>query len=479
MKYQKAAISGAKWTTLSTIVLTLLQFGQVTVLARILTPTEFGLVGMVTILINLFNIFSDLGVSNAIIYKQEDDRKKLSSLYWLNIFFGILLCIILILSKNVIIAYYNEPRLERIITLSSIIFLINPIGQQFQFLFQKEFQFETIGKIEILAGILGTITAIYLALNDFKEFSMIYGLIVTATVKSLSLFVLGCKRWRPLLYFKLSDIKEHLKFGLYTVGDNFLNFFSTNLGNIIIGGALGAKALGFYTLAYQLVIFPISKLNPIITKVAFPVFSKIGGDKVNLKSGYLNVMDIISSINFPLLVGLLVTSDSIIPIVYGSGWEVTIQLVKLLCIVGILRSLGNPLGSLLMSQGRADLGFKLNLITLLLQLPVLYIGAKVFGIYGVATGFITVQFINIILNFRMVSLIIGSWINDLFQRVYMQLIISAVMGVGVYILGSFFSSKYLIFQLTFQVLLGITIYIIFYLIFKRENLKNFKMYVSK
>ena len=139
-------------------------------------------------------------------------------------------------------------------------------------------------------------------------------------------------------------------------------------------------------------------------------------------------MDIISSVNFPLLVGLLVTSDSIIPIVYGSGWEVTIQLIKLLCIVGILRSLGNPLGSLLMSQGRADLGFKLNLITLLLQLPVLYVGAKAFGIYGVAVGFIIVQFINIVLNFRMVSFIIGSWINNLFKRVYMQLIISALMG---------------------------------------------------
>ena len=479
MKYQKAAISGAKWTTFSTIALTVLQFGQVTVLARILTPTEFGLVGMVTILINLFNIFSDLGVSNAIIYKQEDDRKKLSSLYWLNIFFGILLCIILLLSKNLIIAYYNEPRLEGIIALSSIIFLINPIGQQFQFLFQKEFQFKTIGKIEIFSGVLGTITAIYLAFNGFKEFSMIYGLIINASVKSLSLFILGCKKWRPLLYFKLSDIKEHLTFGIYTVGDNFLNFFSTNLGNIIIGGALGARALGFYTLAYQLVIFPISKLNPIITKVAFPVFSKIGGDKLHLKSGYLNIMDIISSVNFPLLVGLLVTSDSIIPIVYGSGWEVTIQLIKLLCIVGILRSLGNPLGSLLMSQGRADLGFKLNLITLLLQLPVLYVGAKAFGIYGVAVGFIIVQFINIVLNFRMVSFIIGSWINNLFKRVYIQLIISALMGGGVYALGSYFSSKHLIVQLTCQVILGIIIYVVFYLVFKKENLKNFKTYVSK
>lgn len=482
MKYQKIAINGAKWTTSSTAILTILQFTQVTVLARILTPTEFGLVGMVTILINLFTIFSDMGVSNAIIYKQEEDPKKLSSLYWLNIFFGVLLCLIMILSTPLITSYYNEPKLKDIILISSVIFLINPLGQQFQFLLQKNFEFKLIGIIEIIAALCGTVVAIILALNNFKEASIIFGQIANSLTKTIFLFIVGYRKWKPGFYFNYKEIKEHLRFGIYSVGDNVLNFFSSNLDYIIIGGVLGAKALGFYTLAYQLVIFPISKLNPIITKVAFPLFSTMNRNKENLRKGYLNILDIVSSINFPLLVGLLVTSDYLVLALYGDGWDVTIQLIKLLCIVGILRSLGNPIGSLLMSQGRTDLGFKLNLITLILQIPSLYIGAKVFGIYGVAIGFIIVQIFNIILNFYTVNIIIGQWINKLWNKIYMQLVISISMGIAVYLVGEYVLRElksHTIICLLIQIPLGIIMYTFLYLMLKKDNLKQLKVYTSK
>ena len=130
-------MQGTKWTTLSTVIVTLMQFVQVTILARILDPAAFGLVGMVMVLVNLFNIFSDMGVSNAIIYKQETNKYKLSSLYWLNIALGIFLFVLIIAIKPLIIGYYHEPKLESIIIFSSLIFLINPLGQQFQFYSKK------------------------------------------------------------------------------------------------------------------------------------------------------------------------------------------------------------------------------------------------------------------------------------------------------------------------------------------------------
>lgn len=115
MSYKKIAVQGTKWTTLSTVIVTLMQFVQVTILARILDPAAFGLVGMVMVLVNLFNIFSDMGVSNAIIYKQETNKYKLSSLYWLNIALGIFLFVLIIAIKPLIIGYYHEPKLESII----------------------------------------------------------------------------------------------------------------------------------------------------------------------------------------------------------------------------------------------------------------------------------------------------------------------------------------------------------------------------
>jgi lipopolysaccharide exporter len=474
MSYSKEAISGAKWTTYSTIIVTLSQFLQVTLLARILGPTSFGLVGMVTVIINFLIIFSDMGVSNAIIYKQEKDKKVLSSLYWLNIIVGIILFVMLIFFRSFIVDYYNEPRLNKIIILSAFIFIIVPFGQQFAFMLQKELKFKKIAVIEIIASLFGTGIAIVTALLGFKEISLIFGQLLMYTIKSMCLLVYGYSNWRPSLEFNIKEIKGYIKFGLYNMGDNILNYLSSNLDYLIIGGTLGAKALGYYTLAYQLVIFPISKLNPILTKVAFPVFSKIKNDIQLLRRGYLKVINLIALLNFPILIGLLVTSSTLIPLVYGPGWEVTINLIKILCIVGIIRSLGNPLGSLLMSQGKPELGFRLNLITLILQLPTLYYAAKFFGVYGVAIGFIFVQLINIFLNFFTVKIILGKWSKDLLKNIYIEMITSILMGILIIITKGYIIEFNLVIQLLIQVLLGIILYLIIYLLIIKKNIKALK-----
>ena len=186
------------------------------------------------------------------------------------------------------------------------------------------------------------------------------------------------------------------------MGENILNFSSSNSDYMIIGATLGPKFLGYYTLAYQLVIFPMSKINPILVKVAFPLLSQMK-EKLEIRIAYLKLLDIISFVIVPLLFGLFAVADEIIPVVYGKGWEVSILIVKILGGVGILRSLSNPIGSLMMSQGKTEYGFYLNLITLILQLPVLYFGAKQFGIVGVACGFLLVQFINNMLAFYFIK----------------------------------------------------------------------------
>ncbi len=475
MSYKKIAVQGTKWTTLSTVIVTLMQFVQVTILARILDPAAFGLVGMVMVLVNLFNIFSDMGVSNAIIYKQETNKYKLSSLYWLNIALGIFLFVLIIAIKPLIIGYYHEPKLESIIIFSSLIFLINPLGQQFQFLFQKDFEFKVISMIEIVSATIGTLVAIALALLNFEALSIIFGQLVTYLFKSCMFFILGIRKWRPLMYFNWKEIKDYFKFGLYSVGDNMLNFLSTNLGNLIIGSLLGARALGYYTIAYQLVIFPISKLNPIITRVSFPIFTKIKNDLVYLKQGYLQVLDIIGSLNFPLLIGLFVSSDTIIPLLYGGNWGETVKLVQILCIVGILRSLGNPLGSLLMSQGKPELGFRLNLITLIFQFPALYFGAEINGIYGVAIGFVCVQILNILLNFYAVHIIIGRWLWDLLKIIYLQFLIGMMMGIVIIIMNRYTIELNLLIQFIMQVVVGVTIYVIGFILLKKDTIKKISL----
>lgn len=124
---------------------------------------------------------------------------------------------------------------------------------------------------------------------------------------------------------------------------------------------MGAQALGFYTLAWNLIIQPLQKLNPIITRVAFPVFAKLQDDNARLKRGYMSTLNILSAMNFPYFFGLAVVAPLLVPVVFGMQWLPSILLMQILCVVGLLRSTGNPIGSLLLAKGRADWGFKWNL----------------------------------------------------------------------------------------------------------------------
>ncbi|MBC8152706.1 MAG: MOP flippase family protein, partial [Bacteroidetes bacterium] len=278
MSNKRKAIDGGKWITISMVISTILQFVQISILAKLLEPAAFGLVSISTLIINFFHTVSDLGFSNSIIYKQEDDKKTLSTLYFLSILLGLTAFCIIRLATPLVVAYYHEPRLERILGVSSFYFIVIFFGQTYLFLLQKELRFRTIALMEVASAVSGTIVSITLALNGFREMSLIYGGLVTVCVHTILQVAVGVRLFVPGLYFDLNTIKEHLRFGMYNVGEGILGYVQSNLDNIMIGGLLGVRALGFYTVAYQLAVFPITKLNPIILQVAYPVLAKMKDD---------------------------------------------------------------------------------------------------------------------------------------------------------------------------------------------------------
>lgn len=264
MSHKQNAIDGGKWITISTVISTVFQFVQVTILARILDPSVFGVISVSTLIINLFYIFSNLGFSNSIIYKQETDRKVLSSLYFVSLLLGFGIFLIVYFSSPLVVAYYKEPKLDRVIKLASLYFVIIYFGQVYLFLLQKELRFKSIAIMEIIGAATGMVVAVSLAYSGFEELSLIFGQLAMHIVRTALQVFYGRKLFRPMLYLNIGSIKEHLRFGIYNVGDGLLGFIQGNSDNIIVGGLLGVKALGFYTIAYQLAIFPITKLNPII-----------------------------------------------------------------------------------------------------------------------------------------------------------------------------------------------------------------------
>lgn len=469
MTLRQKALSGAKWTTTSTGINLLLQFIQLAVIARILGPSALGLMGMVMIVIGFSQAFADMGISNAIIHRQNISKKQLSSLYWLNIFAGLVIFLILILISPFVASLYQEPKIQGLIYWAAAIFLITPFGQQFQILLQKELKFNYIAIIEVISTLIGTITTITLAYLGYGVITIVWGQLANAVVKVVLLVTFVGRDWKPNIFFNKSDLEGFLSFGLYQMGERTLNYFNKNLDYIVIGKFLGPEALGYYTLAYNIIILPVSKINPILTRVAFPIFSKIQDQNSKLKEGYLKILNILSFINFPIFIGLASTSLLFIPTIFGEEWSKSILLIQILAGVGLLRSTGNPAGSLLLSKGRADLGFKWNLFLMFTQIPGILLGLFFGGVVGVALAYLLLEVMYSILNYRIIiRSLIGPCLVKYIGSMWPAFWISIIMGILVFTSNIFFNMEINTANLIVQIIIGFLVYIILSLKFNKD-----------
>lgn len=465
MSNKQKAVSGGKWITFSTAISTVFQFVQVSILARLLAPDDFGVVSVSNLIIGFFVVFANLGFSNSIIYKQESDRTVLSTLYWLNMLVGALIFVVIQFSTPLIVSFYNEPKLEPVLRLSSFYFLIVYLGQLFMFLLEKELRFKSVATIDITGTVLGTITTITLAYNGFAEMALIIGQLVSQSVKSTLQIILGQSLFRPTFRFSIGQVKEHLRFGIFNLGDGILGFVQANADNFFIGSILGVKMLGYYTLAFQLAVFPIVRLNPIILQVAYPILAKMQDNNEGLKRAYLKILDALAFTNLPLLAGLFITAESVVPLIYGPGWDETTRLIHIFVFVGLFSCLSHPLFTLAFTKGKPNLLFYLNLVTLVVKVPLVYVLGHAYGVTGIAVAFLLATFFNMIANFWLVHYLVGDFMA-LFLRNFVQPLFFCVIMVAVIALYKTTFGYEGIVHTIAQVALGGSVYIGLTLAFK-------------
>lgn len=430
MSLKKQTFKGIKWTSVSTISTTVLQILQIAVLARFLTAEDFGLMALVQVLLGLSLIVVDAGISNAIIHKKEISHVQLSSLYWLTVGCGILLFGAMFATAPWIAVYYNQPMLGELIRIMSFSFLVLPLGQQYRFLLQKQFCFNVIAKVEVVASLASFVLAVVLAYLNFGVYSLVYSAFLRVVLVSLLFFVRGLRIHRPSFILRFGDIKEFIRFGLFQVGENFINYFNTQLDIIIIGKLLGANVLGVYSLAKTLVMRPAQVINPIITRVTFPVMASVQSRIRALKVIYLKTIKYVSLINFPVYVLMAVFAKETVLILFGPAWLEAVPILRILSVFGLVRATGNPVGSLLLAKGRADLGFYWNL-ALFFIIPITVYLASGYGIIGVCIGLLSLQILLTFPNyFFLVRKIAKAGMVEYFLNIFIPLAITLFAAVA-------------------------------------------------
>ncbi len=315
---------------------------RLAVLARLLSRRDFGVVTMVSVVLGYAQAYVDLGLSSSLIQKQERDVEKLSTIFWLNMIAGAVTCTLLIALRTPIANLMKEPELVGLIPVAAIQLPISALGQQFEALFQRDLNFKLIALVQMATDLVGTVAAIVLALAGHGVWSLLIGSLLTASLNSLTLFTLGFRRWPVRFAFRPSAIKAHLRFGAYQLGNVNLGYLTSNIDNVLIGRLLGAEALGLYSVAQRLTQMPRKYINPVISKVAFPVFAKQREDKTRLSESLLRLQRSLSYVNLPLIVGLMLVSPVLVPLVYGPKWASAVPLVQILCVVALLNGIGGP-----------------------------------------------------------------------------------------------------------------------------------------
>lgn len=363
MTLKKQALGGVKWTSSSMFIVTLLQFAQLSVLARYLEPADFGLMAIMMVVIGFSQAFQDMGISNAIIQRQSITHTQLSSLYWLNIASGVVLSLIVLAISPFVADFYDEPRITGLMAILSSVFVLVAIGNQYRVLCQKELDFRTMETINVVAAIAALAVAITLAVQGFGVLTLVVAMLTQAGLASVLFLWVGLRRYhKPSLVYRHSELSGFYGFGLYQMGERSINYISANADKLLIGKLVGMNATGFYNLAWQLIIFPLSKINPIVNKVAFPVYSKVQNDPAALNRYYSFNIKALSLVTMPLLAFLLFFSHEVVQVVFGDGWSASAELLPALALVGIIKALGNPGGAIILALGRADVGFWWNVI---------------------------------------------------------------------------------------------------------------------
>ena len=467
------AAHGVKWTGTSSLVTTLLGFIQLAILAHVLSRADFGLMAMITAVLGLAQVYADMGVSNAIIYRRDTTGDQLSSLYWLTVFSGVAVFTATVAVSPFVALFYREPGLAGLVRWAAILFLVMPWGQQFQILFQKELRFRTLATIEIISAVAGTCVAVTLAFAHTGVYALVFGQVANASAKSCLLVALGWRRWAPQLHFRRRDLKGYVGFGMFQMGERTLNYFAANLDYLLIGRFLGPTPLGVYSIAYQLVVVPLMRVNPILTRVAFPVFSRRQDDDSALQRGYLELAEVIAFVAFPVLLGLAITAPVAVAVFFGERWQASVPLIQILALMGAVKALGNPFGSLLLAKGRADIGFYWNLFTAALTL-VAFWSVVAHGVVYVTWANTLLSLVLFPLSFAILHRLVGLDWRRYGVSLRRPLVISVIMGLGVYaadeILHSRLTSQQLL--LSVLVLAGVAIYIGLWVSFGRSFIKG-------
>ena len=354
------------------------------ILARLLTPQDYGLIGMVAVATNLVSMLKDLGLSFPTVQRAEIDFDQISTLFWVNFGMSVGMVAVMIALAPALAWFYHEPRLTMIGIVTATGFLFGGLAVQHEALLRRQMRFFALSAIALISMVAGYIVGIIMAWRGAGYWSLVFAqLTLLGTSAAGMLIVCG---WRPGLPRWNSGAKSMLTFGGHVTGYSVINYISKNLDNLLIGKFWGAQNLGLFSKAGQLVMLPSEQIDEPLASVAIPVLSRLEDSPERYQRVYLRMLEKVMLLTMPAITLLIVSADWVVQLVLGSQWSGATWIVFFLGIAGLFQPVLNTMGWLLLSQGRSRellqwsmMNAPISIVSILCGLP--------WGAVGVAASY--------------------------------------------------------------------------------------------
>lgn len=466
MQLKKEAFSGMVWVFIDYFLVKGVSFVGSIILARLLMPSDFGIIAMIAIFITLGNILLDSGLSSSLIRNNNNDDKDYSTVFFTNVFFGIFMYVFFYIMAPIIANFFNQLILINIIRFYSIVFLLTSFSSVQMTLLIKNMQFKKIAILNIPSVFFGLGVGIFMAIKGYGVWSIISMYLVTQLVLSLGLWL--SSDWKPKFVFSKDKFSYHFNYGYKLLIANFLSGTTTNLYNAVTGKFYALNTAGNFERAFTLNNYPLMILTQIIGKVTFPLLSKIQSDKQYLQEIFIKLVRFTFFVSAPLMIILSASAKPLILTLLGEKWNEAIPIFQILCLGGIFYTLQALNVNTIKIYGRTDYILKgeifLKIVMVILSGSALLLGFEAFLWSIVFNSFLTLL-VNMFYCGKVIEITVKQQLISMFPVFLIAIATFGLIRLELYYFENHTNLSE-IFKLIFSLLIGVSSYLLLSYLFK-------------
>jgi O-antigen/teichoic acid export membrane protein len=386
-------VSGLKWTALRHFVAEVTRIGVTLVLARLLTPTDYGVAGMALVVTAFALIFADPALGSALIQRPVIDERDRSTVFWTSAALGVLLTTIGIASAGLVADLFGEPQVKELFIVTSLMFTVVALATVPRSLLARRLAYRALEIREMVSIVIGAVIALAVAVAGFGPWAIVANMVAYSITSTVLNWVLA--RWRPRFTYSRTSLRNLGGFGAKVFTASLISWGNVNLDKVLVGRVLGAAQLGAYSLAFNVMFMPLTRITRPIQQVLSPAYSRIQHDTRRLQTAWLRSKRISVAITSPVFLGLFVGAPDLVRFAFGSKWDAAIVPLQLLCLGGIAQSLATFNWPVLQATGATGTLLRLNTLTSAVTWMSFVVGLP-WGISGVAASFTTATWLLVV-----------------------------------------------------------------------------------